>query len=83
MQLKDTEKVVLVDSGFSSTTDSFRMVGGGRFWEPMRFSQWWKSEGIYSENEVQQQFGANSRFEMGVSKNWGIPKWLLYKGKPY
>ena len=29
VQLKDTEKVVLVDSGFSSTTDSLRMVGGG------------------------------------------------------
>ena len=28
MQLKDTEKVVLVDSGFASTTDSLQTVWG-------------------------------------------------------
>ena len=22
-------------------------------------------------------------FNMGVSKNWGTPKWMVYKGKPY
>ena len=46
VQLKDTEKVVLVDSGFSSTTDSLNAWLVGRGFGAPRFSQWWKLEGI-------------------------------------
>ena len=28
-------------------------------------------------------FNSGEDIYMGVSKNWGTPKWMVYNGKPY
>ena len=37
---------------------------------------------IYSK-EVQKAWSKGRNVLIGVSKNTGIPKWMIYNGKPY